>query len=179
MKVLKQALGVLGTVVVIAIIAALVTPKTAHALVGAFVQVVNTPTNAVPTIQAPAAAKLYQAFCGGVYSPGSFDAICSFPPVPVGETLFVESFSALSQSFGGDPVFVILEDNNPTGTYHGGYFLPMSQQFSGNGVDTFAGLGGRTTFGFGTNPRCRAKTSTNATNGELLCEISGYLAPAN
>ena len=49
MKLLKQAMAVLGTVVVIAVIAALVTPKTAHALVATMVQVVNTSTSPVPT----------------------------------------------------------------------------------------------------------------------------------
>jgi hypothetical protein len=43
MRLLKQALTVLGTVVVIAIIAALVTPKTAHAVVATAVNVVNIP----------------------------------------------------------------------------------------------------------------------------------------
>ena len=43
MKLLKQAMAVLGTVVVIAMIVALVTPKTAHAIVATAVYVMNTP----------------------------------------------------------------------------------------------------------------------------------------
>jgi hypothetical protein len=48
MKLLKQALAVLGTVVVIAVLVALVTPKTAHAVIATAVQVVNTSAQAVP-----------------------------------------------------------------------------------------------------------------------------------
>jgi hypothetical protein len=43
MKLLKQALAVLGTVVVIAVLVALVTPKTAQAIVATAVYVMNTP----------------------------------------------------------------------------------------------------------------------------------------
>jgi hypothetical protein len=48
MRLLKQAMAVLGTVVVIAAIAALVTPKMAHAIIATAVQVVNGPGNPVP-----------------------------------------------------------------------------------------------------------------------------------
>jgi len=179
MKLLKQAMAVLGTVVVIAIIAALVTPKTAHALVATFVQVVNTPTSAVPTMQAPAAAQLYQSICFGTFSGGGFAASCSFPSVPAGKTLFVESFSVISETKNGDPYTVSLFDNNTTFTYQGGYNLPMSQQPPVNGFDIFTGLGGRTAFGPGTNPNCYAVPNTAAATGTIDCQISGYLAPAN
>jgi hypothetical protein len=52
MRLLKRALAVLGTVVLIATIAALVTPKTAHAVVATLVQVQNGPANPVPTSMA-------------------------------------------------------------------------------------------------------------------------------
>lgn len=48
MRLLKQAMAVLGTVVVIAMMAALVAPKPVHGLVATMVQVVNTSTNPVP-----------------------------------------------------------------------------------------------------------------------------------
>jgi hypothetical protein len=48
MKLLKQAMAVLGTVVVIAALVAVVTPKAVHAVVATFVQVVNTPSQPVP-----------------------------------------------------------------------------------------------------------------------------------
>jgi hypothetical protein len=61
MKLLKQALAVLGSVVVIAIIAALVTPKTAHALVATAVEVVNTASQPVPTQPVHARQAVYLA----------------------------------------------------------------------------------------------------------------------
>ncbi|MGB0036112.1 MAG: hypothetical protein WBP79_11615 [Candidatus Acidiferrales bacterium] len=49
MKLIKQALAVLGAVIVIAVIVAVVTPKAVRAVVAAAVQVVNTSANPVPT----------------------------------------------------------------------------------------------------------------------------------
>ena|SRR5579864_5504971 len=52
MRMLKQAVGVLGTLVIVIAIAALVMPKTAHAIIATAVQVVNTSANSVPTSDA-------------------------------------------------------------------------------------------------------------------------------
>ncbi len=48
MRILKQAVGVLGTLAVIGVIAAVVMPKAAQGIVATLVQVVNTPANPVP-----------------------------------------------------------------------------------------------------------------------------------
>jgi len=48
MRLLKQAVGVLGTLVVLIVIAAVVMPKAAHGIVATMVQVVNTPSQPVP-----------------------------------------------------------------------------------------------------------------------------------
>jgi hypothetical protein len=64
MKLLKQALAVLGAVVVIAAIAALVTPKTAHALVATMVEVVNTAEKPATTEDiSKAASQIVELFC--------------------------------------------------------------------------------------------------------------------
>jgi hypothetical protein len=65
MKLLKQAMVVLGTVVVIATIAALVTPKAAHAIVASLVQVVNTPSQPIPNrdVDNPANEPFQATFC--------------------------------------------------------------------------------------------------------------------
>ena len=52
MRLLKQALAILGSVVVVAMIGALVAPKAVHAVVAAAVNVVNTSANPVPTYDA-------------------------------------------------------------------------------------------------------------------------------
>jgi len=49
MRLLKQALAVLGAIAVVAITLALVAPKTVHAVAAALVEVINTSANPVPT----------------------------------------------------------------------------------------------------------------------------------
>jgi hypothetical protein len=51
LKILKKALAVLGTIVAIAVIIALVAPKSAHALSAMLVSVANTLSNPVPIIE--------------------------------------------------------------------------------------------------------------------------------
>jgi hypothetical protein len=64
MKLLKQALAVLGTVVVIAVFAALVTPKTAHAIVATLVDVVNTTANpAITQDTSKQASQIVTLYC--------------------------------------------------------------------------------------------------------------------
>jgi hypothetical protein len=64
MRLLKQAMAVLGTVVVIAAVVALVTPKTAHAIVATAVQVVNTSANPVPVASVSIPAVQIVTFTG-------------------------------------------------------------------------------------------------------------------
>jgi hypothetical protein len=61
---LKQAVGVLGTLVVVIVIAAVVLPKQSHAIVATLVQVVNTSANPVPMVMSgtPFEAALCHAF---------------------------------------------------------------------------------------------------------------------
>jgi hypothetical protein len=60
MRILKQAMGVLGTLVVLIAIAALAMPKTAHAIIATAVQVVNTSANSVPTSDAGVALEPFE-----------------------------------------------------------------------------------------------------------------------
>jgi hypothetical protein len=50
----KRMLMVVGGVAVAGLLGAILTPKAAHGIVATLVQVVNTPANPVPTVQAPA-----------------------------------------------------------------------------------------------------------------------------
>ena len=78
MRLLKQALAVLATAVVIAMFVALVTPKTAHALAATMVQVVNTSASPVPSVDVntPAEEPFQTILCK---SAGSFSGDCSTP----------------------------------------------------------------------------------------------------
>jgi hypothetical protein len=117
MRPLKQALAILGTVVVIAVIAALVTPKTAHALVATFVQVVNTPSQPVPTwstdndgrsvvrlyyFENMAAGAIFNASGGG--SPMIDASTTTAYTVPAGKRLVIESESAFAYPPDGEQV---------------------------------------------------------------------------
>lgn len=102
MKLLKQVLAVLGTVVVIALLVVLVTPKTAHAIVATFVQVVNTPSQPVPTLEADAqTAFVVLNTCNFGDAPDFNLTECEIIPlytVPAGKTAVIESFSADCQT---------------------------------------------------------------------------------
>jgi hypothetical protein len=69
MRILKQAVGVLGALVIVIAIAALAIPKTAHAIIATAVQVVNTSANSVPTSDA-----------GAALEPFEFEALSSSTP---------------------------------------------------------------------------------------------------
>jgi hypothetical protein len=107
MTLLKQALAVLGTVVVIAMIVVLVTPKTAHAIVATFVQVVNTPSQPVPTVATDAltsfVASNYCHFGHSTAYSGARD-VCGIEPlytVPAGKTAVIESASGVCVTYSG------------------------------------------------------------------------------
>jgi hypothetical protein len=118
MKLLKQAMAVLGTVVVIAVLVALVTPKTAHAIVATMVQVVNTAAQPVPTWgtdnDGRSAVRLsyYETMAAGdTFSNGKplFDATTSAAfTVPAGKRLVVDSLSLFAYPISGQNVFVYL-----------------------------------------------------------------------
>jgi len=139
------------------------------------VQVENTPTSAVPTVAAPAASQLYTAQCTGGYN-GSFNAQCTFPLVPAGQTLFIETESIRSTSEpGADPTEAFLAVGPEI-------FVPMIQQASLPGfADNFTGTVAGKVFSRGgtTGPICIVNLNKNSiTGGGITCSISGYLAPA-
>lgn len=92
MRLLKQALAVLGSVVVIAIIAALVTPKTAHAIIATAVQVVNTPSQPVPTL-ATDALTAFDVSGSCNFGSGSVCDVLPIYTVPAGQIGVIESAS--------------------------------------------------------------------------------------
>lgn len=89
MKLLKQALAVLGAFVVFAAIAALVAPKAARGIAAAIVQVNNTAANPVPTVAA-------EAF-------NSFDSngLCQFFGTDFNNNVFHNDFCLL------DPIYTV------------------------------------------------------------------------
>jgi hypothetical protein len=102
MNVMKQAMAVLGTVVVIATIVALVAPKTAHAIVATAVQVVNTSANPIPT---PRSATRFQAALCNVTGPvATAYGVC---PPPTNTA----TFTVPTATSTGAPVKRLIVDN--------------------------------------------------------------------
>lgn len=129
MKLLKQALAVLGTVVVVAVIVALVTPKTAHALIATAVQVVNTVSNPALISNTDGPGRIpYQSstFCvstGPVN--GGFGCIFTYPVVPTGHRVVIQHISG-SLEFFGPPAEVHIIVGSPM---LGAFFPPISGDY--------------------------------------------------
>jgi hypothetical protein len=101
MRLLKEALGVLGALVVVALIMAFAAPKRAHALVAALVQVTNTPANPVSTLAADAAtAFVASGQCSFSSSNHSNTNVCEIQTiytVPAGQVAVIDSYSGSCQ----------------------------------------------------------------------------------
>jgi hypothetical protein len=85
MKFAKRLLMGVGAVALAAIVLTVMAPKEVHATVAALVQVVNTPTNPVPTLNTENPARApFQAFCTTFGS-----GFCSWT-VPAGKSMVIE-----------------------------------------------------------------------------------------
>jgi hypothetical protein len=109
MKVLKQALGGLGALTIVAVIVAFIAPKTAHALAAALVQIVPGTTTLVGQNE----SQLVSLFCapGKDYcsSEDLSGALCSAPyVVPSGYTLIVTDWEWFG---GGGQTGILVEDS--------------------------------------------------------------------
>jgi hypothetical protein len=165
----------IGAIALVGSLMNIVAPKAVHAAVAALVQVVNTPTTAVPTVAAPAANQLYASHCDAANSPGTFSVQCAFDPPPAGQTLFIETMSITCNSPHGSPP-VQTTISNGSGVQQN---IPMVFQGTSNGIDFFAGaLTGRIWVKAGTTPTCSVFPNTDIGNFFINCGISGYLAPA-
>jgi len=122
MKLLKQAMAVLGTVVVIAAVVALVTPKTAHAIVATAVQVVNTEANPAGTEDiSKAASQIVELQCllasaEQVTSCENHSAANGLGPgaytVPAGQTLVISSVDISALPAGpGTTAIALFQDH--------------------------------------------------------------------
>jgi hypothetical protein len=143
MRLLKQALAILGTVVVMAGVVALVAPKAAQGIVATLVQVANTPANPVPTqavdnpARQPVGLDVQDSIADG--QPGAFatfgDANGPYT-VPAGKRLVVESISAQFNLPTGQKPTDLLFLTTINGRQAGFTALPIFSS-SANGTDFF------------------------------------------
>jgi hypothetical protein len=167
---LRKAIGPLAGAAAVLAVLVVALPPAAKALVATLVQVVNTPTNAIPTVHAPAAANLYYSSCSG-----SGGNSCELTAVPAGQTLFVETISMFANGPHGTVV--------GTGSFQGWgpqggqpILVPLQQTASNpSGFDDYAGnFAGRIFASAGPAPGCAMPTAATYT-----CWVYGYLTPTN
>jgi hypothetical protein len=181
MNILRRTVMAIGGMTVVALVIVLAAPKAAHGIVATFVQVVNTPTNAIPAVQAPAASDLYVYTCNAAFDFSSF-ASCTFPAVPAGKTLIIEAVSFFSQtSPGADPNLAYIYAVDPIGDANIFIYIPLlAQPTGGDGLQLhhFVGtIGGR--IYLKTAPTCSAALVVTSSFNGMLCTVSGYLVPAH
>ncbi len=174
MRLAKSMLLSIGAMALIALLTTLIAPKAVRAAAEALVQVANTPTTAVPAVEAPAASQIYYGYCEGFFNDSNF-AGCSFPTVPSGQTLFVEtaSIQVAPSIAGNQPVQSDVRTPYSIGTPV--LFLPVAQRASGDYDGT---VGGRVPFPAGSQPWCQTYVASSGDAGSVTCSVWGYLAPA-
>ncbi|MGA2812253.1 MAG: hypothetical protein ABSG16_12690 [Candidatus Acidiferrum sp.] len=97
----KNLLIGFGAAALLAMLLVVTAPKAVHAAVAALVQVVNTSSNPVPTLEADAAtAFVVTAFCNFGAPPGN-DCGSDLYSVPGGKTAVLESFSGSCNTVSG------------------------------------------------------------------------------
>jgi|SRR5580658_9519544 hypothetical protein len=186
MRFAKRLLMIAGAVALAGILGLAIAPKAAHALVAALVQVVNSPTTAVPTVLAPAASNIYLSICSVGYN-GATGNVCDFSAVPPGQTLVVTALTIWSESTpGADPQLAQLAlPVYPAGPFW--FAVPMVRQASSSTYDYYAGtLAGPIlipagTWPFSPGPQCQVflNGASTTSNSQFQCTISGYLVPSS
>ena len=181
MNLVRKVLLPMGGVVALALIIMIASPRAAHALAAAMVQVMNTPTTAVPALHAPATNEIVTGAAGGsLYSVVGGYGIYETSPVPGGKTLVTETITASANvPHGSGPVMVSF---SPQGNAWIFATLPLVQIYSAGGYDLFIGTitGAHLYTTAGSQPSCIFTTSAAPppTSGSYYCAISGYYVPA-
>lgn len=206
MKRFGKMLAVILSAVLLLFVGAMFGPRTAHALVATLVQVANTPTTAIPTVQAPAASALQVTSCIGSFNGTGFASCALSPGVPAGKTLIAEAVSIESITYAGaDPSDAFVSTGPPVlGPVSPILYIPMFRQSTTNFPatststnpllefaistargyfpnDTFIGNWSGTLLSIppvGTALFCNVDLSGNS-YGAFICTVSGYLVPAS
>ncbi|MGB0035008.1 MAG: hypothetical protein WBP79_05995 [Candidatus Acidiferrales bacterium] len=179
MIIIRKAANTLAGIFLAVLLIGALAPKATRGVVAAFVQVVNTPTSAIPVVQAPPASELYASDCEGAFINNA--SVCEFTMVPLGKTLVAESISVSSTSpIGIDPTGALVRPTS--GSLH--IWIPLIQQAPnlGTGFNSYMGSSaGRVAFVGGTVPLCVVEVYPFDTTGSggTDCAMYGYLVPAS
>jgi hypothetical protein len=143
MRLLKQALAILGSVVVVAMVVALSAPKAVHAVVAAAVNVMNTSANPVPTYDA--GVRFQADVCeasGAISSAASFCGTNTLATFTVPTTtasgatvkhLIVDDVSGTCSSYNNPTLFIksvrltgqFVADSVPNGESAAVHYVPI------------------------------------------------------
>jgi hypothetical protein len=181
MNFLRKALLPLAGVIALALIVMIASPRAAHALAVALVQVANTPNTAVPIVQAPASNQIATGRCQE-YIPSSWSGsvTCSGPGVPAEKTLVIETVTVEADTTTGyPPVTVTLAGDETSPRVH----VPVIQQGSMyGGLDHYVGtlVGARLYLPAGQVPGCTVVFwDSNGNGASFRCDWSGYYVPSH
>jgi hypothetical protein len=165
----KFVLPVAG-VAAIAILIAIASPRAAHAVAAALVQIVNTPANAVPATLSPPASQLYRNFCQGQFR--GIAASCSLVTVPAGQTLFVETVSLDIAANPGSDLLAVLYGTST------GAVLNVPLYLQSNALtEWFGTVAARVSFLAGETPTCQVR-ATAPDQHFFSCSVFGYTVAA-
>lgn len=180
MRLLKQAMAVLGTVVVIALLVALVTPKTAHAIIATAVQVVNTSANPAATLDnSKAASQIVELVC--LVASAEQTTSCEQETaanefsgfmVPAGQTLIITSVDIQTGPAG--PGFAAVDLSQKPGGPREEWVVPSTNttqlQFPSSGIPISSGSSLEMK-----NVSDDTVITTNGTTALVGMKIHGYL----
>lgn len=177
MNVVRRILVGLGSIVVVALVLALASPKTVHAIVSTLVTVSNTASNPVPTVSTDAStAFVEQGGCASFYL-----NTCTSPmyTVGAGQIAVIDSVSGVCQIDPGTAVAEFrLSYNSPSGSPMLLSTAPAAAlKFGGNS----ASVGGQnlTTYASAGSISITAVTNQDETLTGDFCRftLSGHIAP--
>jgi hypothetical protein len=192
MKLVKRLVMGIGMVALVASVLTLVMPKIAHAAVAALVQVVNTPTTAVPAVLGTGAGQLYQSSCNALWMSGTL-ASCTLGAVPAGYTLLVETVSMhVVTDLGASPAVAYLINATSASYPHSGetpssplvpippsilgeplLWVPLTQGGK-TAVQEYVGTVSARVWSSAA-PVCQAELTTGSLDGDIDCTVWGYL----
>ena len=176
MDFVRKALLPIGGVVALALVIMIASPRAARALAAAMVQIMNTPTNAVPAVLAPAANQIDREVCSGFQGGTANLVTCNYNVVTSGKTRVIDTFSIfLFVPHGVGPTSAYLSSNDGTSTI----YVPLIQQASAGALDYYVGnvTGARFYVAAGTYPSCNVVLNSTS-EAQMECHILGYSVPA-
>ncbi len=161
-----QAFAALGVVVTLA----LVTPRAAHALAAALVQVTNTPANPVPNQDVDAPGRHpFAATC----TVGSGGQECSLSTVPANTEYVIQTITVILTAGPGLPAQPSAGEFETTagGTTAGVAFFPLIN----SGGEVASATQSLTAYADpGTTPICAVQTPNFLPDSVVTCTITGY-----